>query len=400
MPTASRTDLPAIVGVCVPQVASSIPDETDFTMTLRAIRGALADAGIDKDEVNGICIDWPGPGGFPDAGSNWARQLGITVNWLVERDLDASGVRAVLNAAAAIQAGYCETVVIAAGVAGGMSSGGAVMMEKGARGATFDRAVLEFNQPYGGARAITRMAMNARRHMHDYGTTSEQIANVAATIRNHGHVNPEAIMYGCGPYTADDILASRLIADPIRLLECSLVGQGGCAVVMTTGERARALRRDPVHVLAGAMEIDDAPHANPARNRDSGMILASRMKAAYARAGIGPDDLDVISVYDATAFEVIRAIEALGLCGEGEGGPFSEGSALAVGGRIPTNTDGGELSHAFFPSPGQQLLKVIEGVRQLRGGCGERQVQGAEVAACVTAVPAAHHVEAVLLGAG
>src|SRR5262249_24485726 len=189
-------------------------------------------------------------------------------------------------------------------------------------------AVLEFNQPYGGARAITRMAMNARRHMHDYGTTSEQIANVAATIRNHGHVNPEAMMYGHGPYTVEDILASRMIADPIHLLECSLVGQGGCAIVMTSGARARALRPDPVYVLAGAMEIDDGPHFNPARNRDNAMMLSSRMKVAYRRAGIGPEDLDVINVYDATAFEVIRHIEALGLCAAGEGGPFCEGDAL------------------------------------------------------------------------
>ncbi len=400
MGVTERFDPPAIVGISVPKVARSIPDETDFSITVKAIQGALADAGIAKDEVNGLCIDWPGPGGFPKAGSNWARQLGITANWVMEQDLDASGVRAVLNAAAAIQAGYCETVVIAAGVAGGMGSGGAVMMEKMARGAAYTQAVLEFNQPYGGARAITRMAMNARRHMHDYGTTSEQIANVAATIRNHGSVNPEAIMYGHGPYTVDDILASRMVADPIHLLECSMVAQGGCGIVMTTGARGRALRRDPVYVLAGAMEIDDGPHVNPARNRDTGTMLSTRMKAAYGRAGIGPDDLDVISVYDATAFEVIRHIEALGLCGPGEGGPFCEGDALTVGGRMPTNTDGGELAHAFFPSPGQQLFKVIEAARQLRGECGVRQVAGAHVAAAVTAVPAAHHIEAVLLGAG
>jgi hypothetical protein len=105
-------------------------------------------------------------------------------------------------------------------------------------------------------------------------------------------------------------------------------------------------------------------------------------------------------VYDAIAFEVIRAVEVLRVCGEGEGGPFSEGDALSIGGRMPANTDGGQLSHAFLPVPGQQALRVIEGVRQLRGTCGDRQVPGAEVAACITAVPAAHHVEAVLLGAG
>jgi acetyl-CoA acetyltransferase len=393
-------DPPAIVGICVPKVAKSIPDETDFSITVKAIQGALADAGVSKDEVNGICIDWPGPGAFPKAGSNWARHLGITVNWIMEQDLDASGVRAVLNAAAAIQAGYCETVVIASGVAGGMDSGGAEMMRKMTRGADYGTAVLEFNQPYGGARAITRMAMDARRHMHDYGTTKEQIAHVAATIRNYGHVNPEAVMYGKGPYTAEDVLASRVIADPIHLLMCSIVGQGGCAVVMTSGRRARELRKDPVYVLAGAMEIDDAPHFNPSRLRDNGLMLSKRMKAAYGRAGITPADLDVIQVYDATAFEVIRHIEALGLCEPGEGGAFCEGDALTVKGHMPTNTSGGEQSYAFWTSPGQQLLYVIEAARQLRGECGVRQVEGAQVAAAVTAVPVAHHVEAVLLGAG
>jgi acetyl-CoA acetyltransferase len=258
-------------------------------------------------------------------------------------------------------------------------------------------AALEFNHPYGGSGAIHRFAMNAMRHMHDYGTTHEQIAEVAATIRNNGFVNPEAQMFGRGPYTVEDILASRWIAEPLHLLECSLVGQSGVAVVLTSGERARDLKRKPVYVLAGAMEMDDGPHHNPALNRVNGNLGCERMKVAYSQVGITPGDIDVLSVYDPTAFEVIRNLEMLGFCGPGEGGPFVEGGTIALGGKIPTNTDGGLLSHAWS-TMGQLLLKVVEGTRQLRGDCGNRQVEGAELAVCTNSVPGAHHVEALILG--
>ena len=161
------------------------------------------------------------------------------------------GVRGVLNAAAAIKAGLCDTAVVATATAGGPLQSGRDRMAAIHHGgpqfvsgaATSDGrgdvavAALEFNHPYGGSGAIHRFALNAMRHMYDYGTTHEQIAEVAATIRNHGHVNPEAQMFGRGPYSIDDILASRWIAEPLHLLECSLVGQCGVAVVLTSGER-------------------------------------------------------------------------------------------------------------------------------------------------------------------
>jgi acetyl-CoA acetyltransferase len=381
----------AIVGICVPRVAKNIDDETSTSLIIRAITGALADAGISKDEVNGACIDWPGPGGSPQGGStNWGRQLGVTLNWVIDQGLDSVGVRAVLNAAAAIKAGLCETVVIAQGNCGGPKVAGAERRSLG------DVATLEFNWPYGGW-TMVRFGALARRHMHDFGTTQEQLAEVAATIRNHGHVNPEAMQYGYGPYTVDDVLASRWVAEPLHLLDCCLVGEGACAIVITSGERARALRRDPVYVLAGAMEMPQGPHANPCMNDDFGMLGAERMKVAYSQAGLTPDDVDLVSVYDPTSFEVIRQMEVLGFCKEGEGGSFIEGGRIALGGELPTNTDGGLLSHAWILT-GQLTLKVIEGVRQLRGGLGDRQVPDAEVAVCTNAAPGAFHWEALILG--
>ena len=257
-------------------------------------------------------------------------------------------------------------------------------------------AQMEFNEPYG-AELVPRFALTAGRHMHDYGTTSEQLAEAAVAIRNHGSRNPEATMYGRGPYTIDDVLASPMISEPLHLLDLGLVGQGGCAIVMTSGARARDLVERPVYVLASAMEISDGPHAKPSLLRDEGMLGRARMAHAYEQAGVGPDDVDLLSVYDATSFEVIRNLEMLGFSAAGEGGPFVEGGALALGGRLPTNTDGGLLSHGFALMA-QLLMKVVEAVRQLRGTCGDRQVPDASVAVCTNAVATAHHIEALILG--
>jgi acetyl-CoA acetyltransferase len=390
-----RDDPIAIVGVCIPKVGRFIPDETSDGLTLKAVQGALADAGIGADEVDGACIGWRGPGHTLTGGSsNWARQLGVTLHWVIDTGLDSVGIRAVLNAAAAIQAGLCETVVVANGIAGGSKTSGAAHM--GARSA--DHADLEFNHPYGGG-VMWRFAMNARRHMHDYGTTPEQIALTAATIRNHGHANPEATMFGAGPYTVEDVLSSRYIAEPLHLLECCLVGQGAVALVMTTGERARRLTPHPVYVLAGGSELTQGPHHYPSLNREEGMLGTRAMRVACGQAGITPADVDVLSVYDPTAWEVIRWVEALGFCEPGEGGPFVETGALERDGRLPTNLDGGTLAHAWAQTS-QLTMKVVEGVRQLRGDQGDRQVAGAEVAVCTNSVPGAHHVELCLLGRG
>ncbi len=409
MATSLAEDPVAIVGVSVPAVGLHIPDETPISLQIKAVQQAADDAGISVKDINGASMDWPGPGGSAQSGTaNWGKLLGVTFNWVIDSGFDVHGIRALLSAAAAIKAGLCETVCISHALAGGPRLRGADRMiaihDKGethAQVAPRDdiRAMHEFSNPYGGGGMPHRAALSARRHMHDYGTTSEQIAEVSKTIRNFGHVNPEATLYGRGPYTIDDILASRMIADPLRLLDCSVVGQGGAALIVTSGQRARDLRSDPVYVLAGAMEIPRGTHADPARYADVASMGAQRIRRAFSQAGLTLDDVDVLSVYDATSFDVISGLEMLGFCKPGEGGPFVEGGALGLGGRIPTNTDGGLLSHGW--AGGVQLnWKVIEAVRQLRGVCGPRQVEGAQVAVVTNSVPAAWHVEAVILGRG
>jgi acetyl-CoA acetyltransferase len=397
----------AIVGVAIPAAAFHLPDETTMGLQVKAVQMALADAGMRREEINGACMHWQFPGGSVQSGSaNWARSLGVELNWVIDTGFDSLGIRAALHAAAAIQAGLCETVCISSALAGGPAFSGAERMiaihSTGSGDSDHiqaEHALHEFNHPYGGAGMPHRSALNARRHMHDYGTTIEQIAEVSATIRNYGHINPEATMYGRGPYTVDDVLASRWVAEPLHLLDCSVAGQGGAAIIMTSGRRARELGVTPVYVLGGAMALVRGTHADAARNAEVLGMNGARTKLAMDRAGIKPDDIDVLSLYDATSFEVISAIEMLGLCAEGEGGSYVEGGALAVDGRMPTNTDGGLLSHGWA-SATQLLWKVIEGVRQLRGSCGPRQVPGAEIALCTNSVPAAFHVETLILGKG
>lgn len=376
----------AIVGVAVPKVALSIPDETSLSLTKEAVLGALRDAGLTKQDVNGACLPWPGPGGSPHGGSsNWARVLGVPFNWVVEDGLDAYGIRAILNASAAISFGLCETVVVGCGLAG----------QARKRAADADaKAEFEFCDPFG-ASYVQRLALSARRHMHEYGTTPEHLAAAAATVRNYGHRNPEASLFGRGPYAVDDILGSRMIADPLHLLDCCLVGEGACAVVLTSGERARDLPRPPVYVLGGAAEITQGPHFNAARERQP-ELGATRTKDALSRSGVAIEDVDVLSVYDAASIEIIRSVEMLGFCEQGDGGPFVAEGALGPGGRIPTNTDGGLLSHSWMVTA-QLLMRVVEAVRQLRGHADDRQVPGAEVALCSNSAPLAHHIETLIL---
>lgn len=385
----------AIVGVAVPRVARAITDRSAGNLLRDCIDEALTDAGLRWDEVDGACLSWPGPGGSPLGGSsNWAPLFG-SLAWVVDDGLDAVGIRGVLHAAAAVEAGLCETVVVGSAVASGPPTAAPVHADGGG-GA--DGAVLEFVDPFG-VDLLGRLALAARRHMHDYGTTSEQIAEAAAAVRNHGHDNPEAMMAGRGPYTVDDVLASPMVAEPLHRLDLALVGEGATAVVVSRSGRAGNAASPPVSVLAGAMAVSDGAHWSPSRLRDDGSLGRAEVARAYARAGISPADVDLLSVYDATSFEVIRSIETLGFCERGEGGPFVEGGALARDGRLPTNTDGGLLSHGFAVTA-QLLMKVVEAVRQLRGGCGHRQVRGAEIAVCTNGVASAHHVETIVLARG
>jgi acetyl-CoA acetyltransferase len=211
--------------------------------------------------------------------------------------------------------------------------------------------------------------------MHEYGTTSEQLAEVAVAIRKNAGRNPAA-MYR-DPITIEDVLSSRMVAEPLHKLDCCVVTDGGGAVVLTLESRARDLAKPPVWVLGsgtgiGAESMGGWPNWGRMVSQESG-------ERAYAQAGIGPSDVDVLQLYDAFTINVILQLETLGFCKPGEGGGLVEGGALAWDGSLPTNTDGGGLSSNH---PGMRgIFLLIEGTRQLRGE-STAQVDGAEIVLC------------------
>jgi acetyl-CoA acetyltransferase len=219
-------------------------------------------------------------------------------------------------------------------------------------------------------------ALAAMRHMHEHGTTSAQLAEIAVATRKWAAMNPAATMRG--PLSVDDVLASPMISDPLHLLDACLVTDGGGAVVVTTTEHARAIgHRKPVHVRGyGEAHTHWTIAAMPDLARLTAAEIAGR--EAFAMAGVRPDDIDVVELYDSFTITVLLTLEALGFCGFGEAPSLVAGGAIRPGGSFPLNTSGGGLSYCH---PGQfGVLLLVEAVRQLRGEAGARQVPGAEVA--------------------
>src|SRR3954447_19842711 len=327
--------------------------------------GALADAGIGIEEVDGVA------GQFA-ADIVLGARMGPC-----SRKLSAHGIPTVLEAASMIAFGECEVVVIAAG--------GAAMYTERAATAPWTRPSNELVVGYGLFTAA-EFALMARRHMLMHGTTAEQLAAAAATIRNNGHVNPEAVYHGRGPFTADDILESRMVADPFHLLDCAMTSEGGCALVVTNADRAADLTAPPVWILGGASDsygpaYQIAPAWDLVGRSDvpAGYVGRTAARHAFKQGGLHPADVDVAEFYDPFSFEIIRQLEAFGFCNDGEGGAFVEEGHIAPGGRLPVTTDGGTMSYSHAGINAQQLQRVIRGVQQLRGACPTAQVPGAEV---------------------
>ncbi|MFO1536661.1 MAG: thiolase family protein [Actinomycetota bacterium] len=359
-----------VAGVHNPRQARVLEGETSLSVAIDATLGALADAGLDVRDVDGIT---------GSLSSDLTYELGLGPVW---QSASALGIPAVMEAAAQIATGLSDVVVVAAGQAG-------VYTER-ASTAPWTRPNHEFVAPYGMFTAA-EFALIARRHMHMYGTTAEQMATVAATVRNNGHVHPDAIYAGRGPFTVDDILASRMVADPFHLLECAMTSEGGCAIVLARADRVPDLPHAPVWILGGSTDrIGPSYRHAPAwdlRGRDpdgipNGYVGRRAARRAFATAGLGPDDVDVCELYDPFSFEIIRQFEAFGFCGEGEGGPFVMDGVIGPGGRFPITTDGGLMAFSHGGQTSQLLQRVIRGVQQLRGTCTTMQVEGAEVALC------------------
>ncbi|MDD3885210.1 MAG: hypothetical protein PHW66_09840 [Gallionella sp.] len=335
-----------------------------------AILRALADAGIDKGSVDGLvtCNSMAEP--YMYHAEAIAEYLQIFPRYCVS--VGAGGgttFTALHQAASAIASGICHTVVIAMAdsLRSGLSRERALAMQSSTGHAQFER-------PYG-ATVPAYYALIAQAHMHQFGTTSEQLAAVAVSARKHAERNPAAQMRT--PITIEDVLNSRLIADPLHLLDCSLVSDGGAAVIMTSSERARDFRQPPVYLL-GVGEGHNHEHISQAQNLTTSAAVESGQRA-YKMAGVGPRDIDFAGIYDCFTPVVLIELEDLGFCLKGEGGAFVAAGNIEPGGLLPVNTHGGLLSHCHSGNPGS-MFALTEAIFQLRGQANTRQVTKADIA--------------------
>jgi acetyl-CoA acetyltransferase len=337
-----------------------------------ALQRALRDCGMDKADIDGYMT--AGGGIQVDDAATMAEYLRIKHRWIDGTMVGGSSFEFyVQHAAAAIEAGMCDTVLVTYGSDMLSRMGRRLGTSSFATGATRVRGPSQFESPWGNVLAGS-YAMAARRHMHEFGTTSEQLAEIAVGVREYAALNPQAQYRE--PITVDDVLNSRMIADPLHKLDCCVISDGGGAFIMTTSERARDLAQPPVYVLGAAAA---QTHWNISQMPDFTTTAAAQCgPEALGRAGVRPEDVDTVQVYDSFTITVLLLLEDMGFCPKGEGGRFVETGVLRRGGRQPLNTDGGGLSACH---PGMRGIFLInEAVRQLRGDGGEAQVPDCEVA--------------------
>jgi acetyl-CoA acetyltransferase len=359
-----------------------------------AITRALDDCGLRLSDIDGYCCAGASRLDVaPDDMEVMVEYLGLAPTFTDSTMTGGSSFEIhVEHAAAAIQAGLCETVLISYGSDQlsrmGRTLGTAAHWQPNAP----VEGSAQFEASYGGT-IVSAYAMAAQRHMFEYGTTSEQLAMIAVAARANAANNPEA-MYRT-PITVDEVLASRLIADPLHKLDACVISDGGGAVVLTTAERARDLRRAPVAVLStGSAQT----HWNISTMRDFTATAATTAGSlAFRRAGLCPEQVDVLLCYDSFTITVLLLLEDLGFCPKGEGGRFVKDGNIALGGRLPVNPDGGGLS-ALHPGM-RGIFLLIEAVHQLRGDA-LNQVEECQLAMACGVGGWLSCIGAVLLGPG
>jgi acetyl-CoA acetyltransferase len=358
----------AIVGIGESDFGT-VPDKTVHELHAQAAVRALADAGMARDEIDGL---------FSCGHSDQlhvlqiAEYLGLQPRFLDSTLVGGSSWETfVEHAVLALAAGRCSAALL---VYASTAKSDVARRYRSADAAFLPRGLNQYEVPFGPT-LISKYAMVAQRHMYQYGTTSAQLAAIAVATRKNASRNPNAIMRE--PITVDDVLASRMIADPLHLLDCCLRTDGGGAIILTTAERARSLRRPPAWVI-GAASAES--HYSMAQMEDMTVSPCARSgPEAFAEAGIAHKDVDVIQIYDAFTIMALLTLEGLGFCAAGEGGPFVEDGKLAWDGALPANTDGGGLSSNH---PGMRgIFLLIEAVRQLRGE-STAQVPVAKIAVC------------------
>lgn len=372
----------AIVGVHNTRQAKVLEGETDLSVLYQAVRGVLENAGgITLSEIDGSNISTLGDVTPRDG----VHMLGGRPSWCGSAEM---GIAAVLEAAEAIATGQCSTVLIATGQAGMYADREAT--------SPWTRPGNEFVECWG-LYTAAEFALIARRHMALYGTRPESLAEVAAAIRMNGARNPEAVFYG-REVTPEDVLASRMVADPFHLLDCAINSEGGSALLLTTAQRARDLDVQPIYILGGALDRQGRHYVTAPVWDHYGLVGQRAAQVAFQQAGLSPADVDVCEFYDPFSFELIRQFEAFGFCKEGEGGDFVMDGRVRIDGEYPLCTNGGLLSFSHC-GVAQMLQKVISGVHQLTGYYPqELTVPGAEIAMASNGGAGALFCDVILLG--
>ena len=357
----------AIVGAADTEVGV-IPGRTPMELGVEAALAAIADAGLKKRDIDGLvtCNAMAQPMMYHAEAT--AEYLQIFPRYCIAAGAGGGTTFSIIHhAASAIATGMADIVVVA-------------MADSMRSGLTRDQAMLvqaatghpEFEQPYGPT-VPAYYALIAQAHMAEFGTTQEQFAGIAVACREHAARNPAAQMREL--ITIEDVLESRMIADPLHLLDCSLVSDGGSAIVLTSAERAADMSQTPIYLL-GAGEAHSHEHISAARNLTTSAAKEAGQRA-FEMSGLRPTDMDFAQLYDCFTPTVLVELEDLGFCKKGEGGAFVESGALLPGGSLPVNTHGGLLSHSHPGNPGS-MFALTESVVQLRGEANDRQVANAK----------------------
>jgi acetyl-CoA acetyltransferase len=341
-----------------------VRDHSELSMIALAAREALAEAGLRLSDVDGLFVNYLGEEGSVQVGE----YLGIQPSYADSSDLGGAAFVAFLgHASAALQTGRCTVALVV--YASRQRTRASRRLDH-----WNDKAVSpQFEQPFGLPAPLGQFGLLAARHQYEHGTTPEQLASVAVAARQWARLNPKA--WSRDPLTVEDVLASRMICEPLHRLDCCLVTDGGGAVVLTTADRARDAASEPIRV-AGTGESHRQWHI-PQLPSLSSSPGAAAAETALRGAGVTPADIDVFEPYDASTISVLLALEDVGFCPRGEAGRFVEAGALGPGGSLPSMTSGGGLSYCHPGALG--LLLVVEAVRQLRGESGPRQVPEARV---------------------
>lgn len=352
----------AVVGAAESDLGQVAPHTSPVDMMAQATMRALDDCGLKLSDIDGIFNATSQVRLSPLA---LAEYLRLKPKYFDGTIIGGSSFMShVAHAQGAIQAGLCEVALITYGSTQRTVS----------RAAASPREYNYYETPYKPILPASAYALAAARHMHEFGTTREQLAEVAVAARKWALMNPVA--WEKEPLTVEQVLNSRMVSYPLTVRDCCLVTDGGGAIILTSAARAKTLKKKPVYVLGvgeaiGHFTISNMPNLTLTAAAESG-------PKAFGMAGIKPSDVDMLSLYDAFTITPILFLEDLGFCPKGEGGRFVSGGSIAPGGKLAVNTSGGGLSYCH---PGMYgLLVLIEAIRQVRGECGQRQVKDCEIA--------------------